>query len=467
MAMPIWADRASGQVVQPIIPAGVFNAAISNPAIDGGATVSTTPGADNSGVINAFLSYAAFKGGGTVEVPAGTYSSNVLFMQNNVNLQLDPGTTIQNLVPANPIVEGFGIGNFEISGGGVLNDNASTAAANSAMVALEGDADFAINNVTIENAALVHFVAQFDENVTVNNVTIADPLGTKTNGDGIDYSGSNFLFENCNISDGDDDIVAKPGSFFSSNITITNCTIGAGHGISIGGQTNAGLVNMTVTNCTFNGTTYGIRLKAGRTNGGLVQNLSFSNITMTNVNHPLYITGYYDAGSDQQPIDADPNDVQTFTAGETPVWNNISFNNVTSINPKGTGPIVYGLGESPVTALSFNNVNFSSPTAMVINFAGYNTANGPFNSLAPPDPNYEVLFNNSTINGIQLTQSSLLNSNVFKQAPMGQVDSVIVIVPEPASATLMAAALALVAQRRRTRRGRDQREKRTGEEAML
>jgi polygalacturonase len=453
MAMPIWAGRnASAQVTPPIIPPGVFNVTVANPLIDGGQTVVTTPGADNSGVINAFLNYAASNGGGTVEVPAGTYGSNTLDMQSNVNLQLDSGATIQNLAPNNTLVQGFFLSNFEISGGGILNDNAS-AAGSSVMVALEGDENFALNGVTIENASLVHFNAQFDENVTVNSVTIADPLGTKQNGDGIDYSGNNFLFENCNISDGDDDIVAKPSNFSCSNITITNCTIGLGHGISIGGQTNAGLVNMTVTNCTFNGTTYGIRLKAGRTNGGLVQNVSFSNITMTNVDHPVYITGYYDNGSDTQPPDADPNDIVTFTAGQTPQWNNISFNNVVSNDPHGTGPIIYGLPESPITAVSFNHVNFSSPTAMQINFAGFN---GAYNSVAPPDPNYEILFNDSTINGIALTPSSLTNGNAFKQAPSGNVNAVIVInAPEPASAAMMGVGIAIIAQRRRARSRKD------------
>jgi polygalacturonase len=38
---------------------------------------------------------------------------------------------------------------------------------------------------------------------------------------------------------------------------------------------------MTVTNCTFNGTTNGLRLKAGRGTGGLVQNVGYDQITMT------------------------------------------------------------------------------------------------------------------------------------------------------------------------------------------
>ena len=123
------------------------------------------------------------------------------------------------------------------------------------------------------------------------------------NTDGIDYSGSHILIKNCNIDDGDDNIVAKPSSnHFCSDILIKDCTIGHGHGISVGGQTDAGLDGLTVKNCTFNGTDNGLRLKAGPALldgstfgglGGVVKNVSFSDITMTNVKYPIIINSWY------------------------------------------------------------------------------------------------------------------------------------------------------------------------------
>jgi polygalacturonase len=464
IALPVWAcGSALGQVTPPVIPPGVFNVTVSNPLIAGGATAVTTPGTDNSGVINSFINYAANNGGGTVEVPAGTYGSNTLFMNSNVNLQLDSGATLQNLTPSNTFVEGFGLSNFAISGSGTLDDDTTVRSPNTAMVLLEGDEQFAVNGVSIDNASLVHMVAQFDEDVTINGVTIADPLGTKANGDGIDFSGANFLIENCNISDGDDDIVAKPADQFCTNITIANCTIGAGHGISIGGQTTAGLTNMTVTNCTFNGTTDGLRLKAGRGNGGLVQNVTYSNITMTNVPNPIYITSWYNNGSDTQPSDATGAASAPFTAGQTPQWNNITFNNITSNDATtGNSGIIYGLPEAPITNVTFNNVSLSSKSFMLANFAGFN---GVFDPNAPADPNSEILFENSSINGTALTQNSLTVHSLFQDSPHGQVETVIVI-PEPASASLITAGIALVAQRRRSRNRFGGRARTIGENIM-
>ena len=74
---------------------------------------------------------------------------------------------------------------------------------------------------------------------------------------------------------------------------VTNCTFKHGHGLSIGGQTNLGLNGLTATNITFDGTTTGIRMKASRIAGGLVQNCTYSNITMYNVQYPININSYY------------------------------------------------------------------------------------------------------------------------------------------------------------------------------
>jgi len=50
---------------------------------------------------------------------------------------------------------------------------------------------------------------------------------------------------------------------------------------------------LTVTNCSFNGTLNGIQRKTNRTRGGVVQNLSYSNLVMTNVTHPILFDDYY------------------------------------------------------------------------------------------------------------------------------------------------------------------------------
>jgi polygalacturonase len=450
VAPPLLAtEMAQAQVPPPLPNIGLtdYNVTISNASIDNGAVAVGNDSTVNTGVLNSFIAYASTHGGGTVEIPAGTFLTSTLTMKSDVNLQVDANAVLQNTSTERNLITTSGVEtDVEISGSGILNDNA-TVATGITMLNLDNVTRLEVTGVSIENSAGEHLVVQSDTNATINDVTITDPLGTLANADGIDFSGTNFLIENSSISDGDDDIVAKPQAVFTSNIVIQNDTILMGHGISIGGQTNAGLNNMTVNNITFNGTNNGFRLKAGRGNGGIVQNISYNNVTMTNVANPIYISSWYTNGGDDFPGAPLEATNVTYNTTTTPLWQNINFSNITSTDIQGNdnSGIIYGLPEAPVQALTFNNVNISSGDAMKINFAGYNGA-----YTTTPNPAYEVLFENSSINGIPVTPGSLSNNNMFIQPEAGLYDDDIVItVPEPGSLSLMAAGIALLAKRRR------------------
>src|SRR5439155_8212100 len=191
--------------------------------------------------------------------------------------------------------------------------------------------------------------------------------GDAPNTDGMDLAGTNFLVQNCSVSDGDDDIVAKPGSVFCRNIYIANCAIGTGHGVSIGGQTNVGLDGMVVTNCTFNGTSSAIRFKADPTQGGPVQNVTFSNLTMTNVTYPILFYSYYNVlgspGATSGSSQITPAKVNTWNAtppnslaaSTIPTWQNITITNLTVTNASGYSTI-WGL---PLANALIANVTLS------------------------------------------------------------------------------------------------------------
>src|ERR1700722_8781589 len=247
----------------------VFNVTVPVSGVNGGVPASTGS-YDNAAAINAYISHvSALPGGGTVEIPAGTFNANTITMRGNVNLLLDSGAVLTDATPANTLIQTSGTSsNMEISGSGTIN-GAATAVGSNKLVNIQNVTTRAITGVWIENASNEHLAIEGDSNVTVSNVTIADPGTLAADGnsylantDGIDYAGTNFTIKNCNINDGDDDIVAKTASFACSNILITNDTIGAGHGISVGGGTKFGLKNMTVSNITFNGTNPALRLKA-------------------------------------------------------------------------------------------------------------------------------------------------------------------------------------------------------------
>jgi polygalacturonase len=370
----------------PTIPATQFNVTTYG-ATGNGSTNDTT-------AIQNAINAAKNAGGGTVIVPAGTYLSNELTLSSSIGLQLASGATIQNATPSSTLITAAsGSHDIAITGSGTIDGHATAKSSNN-LVSIQHVDKLLIRGVTIANSSHEHLVPESDTNVTIDSININDNYsiaqtgGYIANTDAIDFSGSHFLIENSTTNAGDDDIVAKPGGAFNSDVTIINDTIGAGHGISVGGQTNDGLDGMTVSNITFNGTDNGLRLKAGRGNGGLVQNVSYDYITMVNVKHPLYITSYYLNGGDTSPSDpsTDPGQAVTST---TPMWNNITFSNVTATGAS-DGGIIYGLPEAPITNLSLINVSISgSSKAMELYHAHNVTINPP---IAPAPLVYDVTY---------------------------------------------------------------------------
>ena len=82
-----------------------------------------------------------------------------------------------------------------------------------------------------------------------------------------------MFFCNNNIACGDDNIAMG-----GTNLYIGYSTFGVGHGCSMGSITTKDVSGLTVDHLTMNGTTTGIRMKSARDHGGLVQNLTYSNI---------------------------------------------------------------------------------------------------------------------------------------------------------------------------------------------
>ena len=158
------------------------------------------------------------------------------------------------------------------------------------------------------------------------------------NTDGVDVTATGMFFCNNNIVAGDDNIAMS-----GTNLYIGFSTFGVGHGCSIGSITQNGVSNVTVDHLTMNGTTSGIRMKSARDRGGLVHNLTYSNITMTNVQNPVFITSYYPT----LPTDPTTDTAMAITA-TTPIWQNITIKNLTATGST-NGGILWGLPEEKIS----------------------------------------------------------------------------------------------------------------------
>jgi polygalacturonase len=331
--------------------------------------------------------------GGTVEIPPGIYLSGPLTLASSVNLQIDAGAILRMLplgmypggtTSGTTFISGSNLHDIEISGSGAIDGQgaawwpySNTNGANRPRMISPSDCNrLLIQNVTLSNSPMFHIAISGSSsgNSTVQGVTIFAP-GSSPNTDACDVDGTNILVQNCNISEGDDDFTCGGGT---SGVLLTNNTYGTGHGISIGSYTDSGGVsNITVINCTMNGTVNGIRIKSDNDRGGLVQNISYSNIGMTNVDFPIQIYSYYDevgTPSSVSPYYAATQAVAAVTS-LTPIYRNIAFSNITATSVSGYPiGIIWARTEMPATNIVFNKVNITGNR----NFCLYNVSGAQF-----------------------------------------------------------------------------------------
>ena len=300
----------------PAIPAGVFSAADNGAVADGVI--------DNTAAIQKTIAAALAAGGGTVEIPAGAkpYLCGPLTLGSKLNFQIDVGATLQLLpyaagtapaIPAYPGGDGERYANLltaanahdvaVVTGGGTIDGQKSGAdwwhafVTNHDMphrpflVVFNRCNNVLVSGITLLNSPMFHVATNGTNHLTAFGITISALVSPNT--DGVDPGGSHIMIQNCHIAVGDDNVVLKPGGTFCSDITVADCYFGIGHGMSVGGQSNAGLDGMTVKNIYFNGTVSGLRLKADSTQGGPLQNVTYTNLVMENVEYPIVFYSYY------------------------------------------------------------------------------------------------------------------------------------------------------------------------------
>ena len=363
----------------PVIPTNTFNV-MKLGAVGDGKTI-------NTAAIQKTIDAASAAGGGVVLVPEGNFLTGPFTLASQINLQLAKGATIlitddmKNYPAADDryqdCISVVGAHDIEISGEGTINGQGrvwwdafradKSMTHRPYMIKFNKCTRVYVHDVTLCNSPMFHLVPQNCTDVTIRGITIQSPANAP-NTDGIDPSGWNYLITNCTIDGGDDNIAVKPGSSRSpgdKNFIITNCTFRHGHGMSIGSGTENGIEDLHVSNCTFDQTDSGIRIKTLRGRGGLLQNLTYEDLTMTGVKNPIYIIDWYPertAPKDPSTEKAEPID------NRTPINKNIVIRNVTATACPIAGTI-RGLPEAPISNVTLSNVTISAKSPMKIYFA--------------------------------------------------------------------------------------------------
>jgi len=162
------------------------------------------------------------------------------------------------------------------------------------LVQVTQSTNFTLYQVTLRNSPKFHVVIDRTKGYRVWGITVnTNPSSPNT--DAVDPSGSTSgIIAYNKLQTGDDNIAIKGGNALVDHLVIAHNHFGRGHGMSIGSETNAGVRNVEVCDLTLDGTQNGLRIKSDNSRGGLVQNISYTDVCMRNVSNPLVFDPYYD-----------------------------------------------------------------------------------------------------------------------------------------------------------------------------
>ena len=368
----------------------------------------STSAADNTKAIQKALD-AVPTTGGMVVIPAGTWmfgstdqmtsKTEVLSIKSKTVLHLCAGATLKLVeygkAPNNKTVfiggknKGKNVTDVVIEGEGEtsiidgqgarwwLAKEQSETFNPGAMIRFEQGKRFLLRNFKIQNTPGVNITISNSgkaSHATIHDVTISEPASEAGKGkashntDGVSIWGPYVNIYNCNISNGDDNVVCDNDAQY---IHVWNCNFGTGHGASIGSYTK-NIKHVWFDNITMNGTTAGIRMKTGINNdgtlrGGGEEDWKFTNFTMNKVKNPLSIDCFYDKNYNSDPA-VDKANARTLDS-TTPTYNGIYLQNVKTTDVcDGNAIFFVGRPESHIKNVTLDNVQISAKKGIDINF---------------------------------------------------------------------------------------------------
>jgi polygalacturonase len=366
--------------------------------------------ANDMQAINSALEAAENAGGGVVNFPAGTYLTGPIQLRSSVGMHLDKGATL--LFTTDPAAYPTGLTRWEgtecinytglltgrdlhdvaITGQGIIDGQGSAwwpwakqSGASAKKLREMGETTddpqqrvfgtpeaslrpclfepihcqrILLDGVTFTNSPMWTLHPLYCSDITVKNLTIH---GDGPNTDGFDPdSCADILVENCTFDTGDDCITLKSGRDKdgrrigkpTENVVVRHCTFERGHGtVVIGSEMSGGVRNVLAEDLTADGTDAGVRIKARRGRGGVVENIVYKNLTLKNITkQAITIDMFYDVGNNPQ-VD------QTGAEG-LPIFRKITIDGL-KCDGANVAIQVHGLPDSPITDLTLNDIQIT------------------------------------------------------------------------------------------------------------
>lgn len=338
----------------------------------------------NTAVIQKAIDECSAKGGGNVIVAGGEYMTGSIFLKDNVNLYIDKAAVLVGstdkehyIKKGNSIglIGAVGVDNIGISGEGMIFGNGQAFfetdnAPGRPMIAyLKECTRVTVRDVFMKNSASWGFKLEKCDNVIVDGIRIYNHCNW--NNDGIDIDSRNVIVANC-IFDTDDDALcfkSDDRDFDVENVVVTNCILSSNcNFIKFGTGSYGGFKNISISNCTLRRNTTFLKVSWGTTprdwtklvpgvtdpitgisgialevvDGGFMDQIAISNITMTGVQTPIFIRLGHRNKDDRKGTLQNVTISNIVATAESLITNNIT-----------------GLEDSPVENIMLSNMIFN------------------------------------------------------------------------------------------------------------
>ena len=269
-------------------------------------------------------------GGGTVYVPNGTYLMGTVFLKDNIHIVLDAGALILGSCDLKndfardedipyPVYQDAshtffhhslfvaeGCKHISITGAGRIDMQskyesddftpvrgigvcAKGSFRGAKVIAFKECEEVFLSDFSLYNATDLAIYLAGCEDIRVKSLLI----DTHIDGINIDCC-KNTIISDCIIRSGDDGIVPKSSYVLgrkqlTENLTVTNCIVSSEcNAIKLGTESNGGFKNITVSNCViFDTRSVGLSVEA--VDGGEIDGVTFTNITLKNVGCPFFV----------------------------------------------------------------------------------------------------------------------------------------------------------------------------------
>ncbi|MDR2804770.1 MAG: hypothetical protein LBB85_03885, partial [Dysgonamonadaceae bacterium] len=369
----------------------------------------------NTGAIQTAIDLCAADGGGKVTVPAGVFVTGTLYMKDNVTLYISENATLKGspsfadypdnqvkytnsfshsgkLFGNKALIFGENLHNISITGKGTIdgsgdspefqlgNDSHPQSRQRPSVICF-----IKCNSVKVEGLRMQNSAYWMQNYIGCNTLTLRNLNvynHSNYNQDAMDIDASNVLVENCIIDADDDGVCLKSHNAdrIVENIVVRNCTIASNcNAVKFGTKSDGGFRNVKISNCIIHKasadhirhwqenlkfielpTTVISGFAFEAVDGGIIENIEVSDITMTDVQTPVFVilgrrnigqagdTAFY---REDKPLD------KSLKTGHA---RNLTFRNITATSHSKMSSSVTASAGNFVENIRFENVKISS-----------------------------------------------------------------------------------------------------------